>query len=48
MIKVPVEVWQNNTLWVVKLPTTDRIKSVVIDPDGVFPDINYNNNKWDK
>lgn len=44
--KIPVEVWQNNTSWVVKLNTTERIKSVTIDPDRVFPDVNYENNKW--
>ena len=46
LVKVPVEVWQNNTSWIVKLPTTEKIKSVTIDPDRVFPDTNYDNNKW--
>jgi hypothetical protein len=46
LVKVPVEVWQNNISWIVKLPTTEKIKSVTIDPDRVFPDTNYDNNKW--
>ena len=46
MVKIPVEVWQNNTTWVVKLNTTEKIKSVTIDPDRVFPDVNYANNVW--
>ena len=45
-VKVPVEVWQNNTSWIVKLNTTEKIKSVTIDPDRVFPDVNYDNNKY--
>jgi Peptidase family M1 domain len=46
LVKVPVEVWQNNTSWIVKLNTTEKIKSVTIDPDRVFPDVNYDNNKY--
>ncbi len=45
-IKIPVEVWQNNTSWVVKLNTTEKLRSVTIDPERVFPDVNYDNNKW--
>ncbi len=45
-IKIPVEVWQNNTSWVVKLNTTERLRSVTIDPERIFPDVNYENNKW--
>lgn len=44
--KIPVEVWQNAATWVVKLNTTEKLKAVTIDPDRVFPDINYENNKW--
>lgn len=46
VIKIPVEVWQNNTSWPIKLKTTEKLKSVTIDPDGVFPDVNYTNNTW--
>ena len=41
-----MEVWQNGTTWVQKLNTTEKIKSVTIDPDHVFPDINFENNTW--
>jgi len=44
--KLPAEIWQNNTSWVVKLNTIEKIKSVIVDPEKVFPDINYANNKW--
>lgn len=46
MIKVPVEVWQNGNKWIVKLPTTEKLKAVTIDPDQVFPDVDYTNNTW--
>lgn len=46
LVKVPVEVWQNNTSWMVKLRTTEALQTVTIDPDHVFPDINLTNNTW--
>jgi hypothetical protein len=45
-IKLPVEVWNNTAKWDVKLPTTETLKSVVIDPDKVFPDMDFTNNTW--
>ena len=45
-ITLPVEIWQNNVSWTVKLATTEKLKSVIIDPEFVFPDINFDNNKW--
>ncbi len=46
MIKIPVEVWQNGNTWIQKLNTTENIKSITIDPDHIFPDINFDNNTW--
>ena len=46
MVKIPVEIWQNGNTWVQKISTTDAIKSVTIDPNHVFPDVNYDNNTW--
>jgi hypothetical protein len=46
MVKIPVEVWQNGNTWTQKLNTTEKLKSVTIDPYHVFPDINDDNNKW--
>ena len=46
MIKIPVEIWQNGDKWVEKLNTTEKLKSVTIDPEHIFPDINYDNNTW--
>jgi len=45
-IKLPVEIWQNNITWTIRLKTAEKIKSVIIDPERVFPDTNYANNKW--
>ena len=45
-IKIPVEVWNNTALWKVKLPTTEKLKIVELDADKVFPDVNFDNNKW--
>jgi len=46
MLKIPVEVWQNGDTWIQKLNTQEKLKSVTIDPDHVFPDIDENNNTW--
>lgn len=45
-LTLPVEVWQNGSKWIVKLNTTEALKSVTIDPEHVFPDINPENNTW--
>ncbi|HXS56662.1 MAG TPA: M1 family metallopeptidase, partial [Hanamia sp.] len=45
-IKIPVEVWQNGNTWIEKLNTTEKLKSVTIDPEHVFPDVNIDNNTW--
>lgn len=45
-IYVPVEVWQNGDTWIQKLKTTEKLTSVVINPDNTFPDVNDVNNKW--
>ncbi|HEU5365622.1 MAG TPA: M1 family aminopeptidase, partial [Hanamia sp.] len=45
-LKVPVEVWQNGNTWVQKLDTKEKLKSVTIDPEHVFPDVDVDNNTW--
>ena len=45
-MNLPVEIWNNTATFKVKLPVTEAVKSVTIDPDKVFPDMNYGNNKW--
>jgi hypothetical protein len=46
-IKLPVEVWNNTNTWKVKLPTTEALKKVEVDPGKVYPDVNFANNVWE-
>ncbi|HYM92741.1 MAG TPA: M1 family metallopeptidase [Chitinophagaceae bacterium] len=47
-VKLPVEIWERNTSWVFKYPSTEEIESVTYDPDKVLPDYNPANNVWKK
>ena len=46
VLKLPVEIWNNTATWKVKLPTTEKLSRVVLDPDKILPDINFANNTW--
>ncbi len=45
-VKLPVEIWQRGGLWTFKYNSTSKIDSVIIDPDGMLPDVNPANNIW--
>lgn len=45
---LPVEIWQNNNTWILKVYTKEALSKVVIDPDHVFPDVDDSNNTWTK
>lgn len=45
-MKIPVEIWNNAITKKIKLPTTEKLRSVEIDPAKVFPDQNFENNSW--
>jgi hypothetical protein len=45
-VNLPVEIWNNTQSFKVKLPVQEKIKSVTLDPQHVFPDLNNKNNKW--
>ena len=47
-VKLPVEIWERNSTWTFKYPSTEEIQSVTYDPDKVFPDYNPDNNVWTK
>jgi hypothetical protein len=47
-IKLPVEIWERNSSWTFKYPSTEEIQSVTYDPDKVLPDFNPDNNVWTK
>lgn len=43
---LPVEIWYHNSSWTFSVYTSSKIKSVMIDPENLLPDINVNNNRW--
>ncbi|HVE24860.1 MAG TPA: hypothetical protein VNC22_05635, partial [Sporichthya sp.] len=45
-LHLPVEVWYGGDHYVAAVPGPRRVTSVVVDPDGVFPDVNRGNNRW--
>jgi hypothetical protein len=45
-MNLPVEIWNNTASFKVKLPVKEALKSVTIDPEKVYPDMNFANNKW--
>lgn len=45
-LRLPVEIWQATSSWIVRLRTNEPLQSVVIDPQHAFPDVNYSNNTW--
>lgn len=45
-LNLPVNIWQRNSIWTFKYPSTSAIKSIVIDPGKDLPDINLKNNVW--
>ena len=47
-LKLPVEIWERNSSFVVKYPSTEEIESVTYDPDKQLPDYNPDNNVWRK
>lgn len=45
-MNLPVEIWKRNNFWIFKLPTTEELATITLDPDHIFPDINGENNVW--
>jgi len=43
-LNLPVEVWQRGAVWAFSVPTTSKIKEVILDPDKLLPDIRRENN----
>lgn len=46
--KLPVDIWQRDTVWQFKIDTQEELIKVQIDPDHVYPDINPKNNTWER
>ncbi len=45
-IKLPVEIWERSGVYKFRYPSSTKIKSVVVDPDKMLPDVNDKNNHW--
>jgi Peptidase family M1 domain len=45
-LNLPVEVWNNTDTKIIKLPTTEKLKRVELDPGKIFPDMHFENNIW--
>lgn len=45
-LKFPVDIWSNTIAKRIRIPVTERLKTVTIDPGRIFPDQNYINNIW--
>jgi Peptidase family M1 domain len=45
-LNLPVEVWNNTDTKIIKLPTTEKLKRVELDPGKIFPDMHFENNVW--
>lgn len=45
-VRLPVDIWQRGPVWAYHHPSTVKLASVIIDPQGEMPDINPANNSW--
>lgn len=45
-LRFPVEVWSNSDHFKIRIPANEKLKSLIIDPEKVFPDLDTVNNKW--
>lgn len=45
-VKLPVEIWERNTSWTFRYPSTEAVVAIQLDPDKVYPDHNPANNRW--
>ncbi len=46
ILTLPVEIWTNTKHWLFKLPVTERVVRVELDPQKVLPDMNRADNVW--
>ncbi len=44
----PIEMWNLGTHFTARVGTAQRVVGVVVDPRGIYPDINRANNRWGK
>ncbi|GGC47913.1 peptidase M1 [Parapedobacter defluvii] len=46
-VRLPVEIWERNSSWTFRYPSTEEVIAVQLDPDKVYPDHNPENNRWE-
>lgn len=46
IVRLPVEIWQRGDSWNHLLRTDRAVKNVVLDPQGILPDVNFSNDAW--
>jgi len=44
--ELPVEIWQSSGVHTLRVPVSEKVRKVTVDPDAVYPDINISNNTW--
>ena len=45
-LRLPVEIWGLRDRYTALVPGPRKVNSVVIDPDGWYPDVDRSNNRW--
>jgi Peptidase family M1 domain len=45
-LHLPVEIWGLRDTYVALVPGPKKVTSVVVDPDGWYPDVDRSNNRW--
>jgi hypothetical protein len=45
-LSLPVEIWKRNVYWTFRIPSTEPLASITLDPNHDYPDINSENNTW--
>jgi hypothetical protein len=45
-VRLPVEIWGLRSTYVALIPGPKKVNTVVIDPDGWYPDVDRTNNRW--
>ncbi len=45
-VKLPVEIWQRGGTWTFMFIAQNPVKKIVLDPDGLLPDVDRANNEW--
>jgi len=43
---LPVEMWNLGNRFTARLPITRRVVGAVVDPKGMYPDVDRSNNGW--